>query len=208
VSTDGLVGTSTRVRPDELHTFHRNARRGNLDVIAESLKEHSQYRPIVVNIGTYTGRPNEVLAGNHTLMAIRRLSELEPGDPRWNTVAVYWGDWDEDTCTKIVLADNRTSEVGGMDFVQLKELLESLPDIAGTGYTDLDLTALSQSLDGLADLSSPLGDGDDPDLNDGDGLARLSLKLEPETARRWSAHRKVHKDDTAALLALLSKVTV
>jgi hypothetical protein len=197
------------VRPDELHTFHRNARRGNLDVIMDSLQTNSQYRPIVVNVGTYTGRANEVLAGNHTLLAIRRLSELHPGDPRWNEVTVFWGDWDEHTCTKIVLADNRTAEVGGMDFAALKELLESIPDVSGTGYTDLDLTALGQSLnpEGLADLSSQFGEGDSQDT-DSDGLTRLSLKLDSEVARRWGAHRRTYNDDTAALLALLSKVAV
>jgi hypothetical protein len=206
VVSKALVGTTTRVRPDELHTFHRNARRGNIDVIMDSLRTHSQYRPIVVNIGTYTGRECEVLAGNHTLMAIRRLSETDPTDPRWSTVAVYWGDWDEHTCTKIVVADNRTAEVGGMDFAVLKELLDSVPDVSGTGYTDIDLTSLSQSLD-LSSLSSPLG-GDTSDGPDDDGMMRLSLKLDAQLAGWWVAHRKHHDSDTAALLALLDRVGV
>ncbi|WP_233717036.1 hypothetical protein [Mycolicibacterium vinylchloridicum] len=41
-----------------------------MDAIAESLSQsYGQYRTIVVNKGTLTGRPNEVLAGDHTLMA-------------------------------------------------------------------------------------------------------------------------------------------
>jgi len=203
---DPRVGTTSAMRPDELHTFHKNARRGDIDVIMGSLKAHSQYRPIVVNIGTYTGRPNEVLAGNHTLMAIRKLAELHPTDPRWNTVKVHWGDWDEHTCTKIVLADNRTAEVGGTDFAQLKELLSSLPDIAGTGYTDVDFTALSQSLNppGLDDLAKEYGDGVTKD----DLLERVGLKLEPETAAAWKLHRAKFGDDSAAMAALLSEASV
>ncbi|WP_369354623.1 ParB N-terminal domain-containing protein [Streptomyces sp. cg2] len=51
---------------DELAPYHRNPRTGDLDSITESLSTHGQYRPIVVNRGTLTGRPNEILAGNHT----------------------------------------------------------------------------------------------------------------------------------------------
>jgi hypothetical protein len=200
VVSKALIGTTTRVRPDELRTFHKNARRGNIDVIVDSLATNDQYRPIVVNIGTYTGRANEILAGNHTLQAIRRLAEEQPTDPRWSEVAVYWGDWDEHTCTKIVIADNQTADKGGMDFAQLKDLLADLPDLSGTGYTDLDLSALNQSLD-LRDLSSPSDESDDS--HEPDGFVRLSLKLDAEVVTAWVAHRKHHESDTAALMAAI-----
>lgn len=57
----------------ELSTFERNPRRGDVAAIAESLTRHGQYRPIVVNAGSLTGRVNEVLAGNHTLLAAKHL---------------------------------------------------------------------------------------------------------------------------------------
>lgn len=59
--------------PDELNPYHANARRGDLAAIARSLETNGQYRPIVVNLGRHTGRPLEVLAGNHTLAAARQL---------------------------------------------------------------------------------------------------------------------------------------
>jgi hypothetical protein len=191
----------TTVRPDELRTFHRNARRGDVDVIMGSLRAHSQYRPIVANIGTHTGRPSEVLAGNHTLMAIRRLAEVYPLDPRWGEVKVFWGDWDEDTCTKIVLADNRTAEVGGMDFAALKELLDSLPDREGTGYTETDYGELAASVStpSLDDLAGQFGDGVTAD----DLLERVSLKLEPHAHSAWMTHRSGFDDDSAAMRTLL-----
>lgn len=61
----------------ELSTYHRNPRRGAVGMIAESLKARGQYRAIVVNLGRLTGRPLEVLAGNHTLLAAT-LVELDP----------------------------------------------------------------------------------------------------------------------------------
>ena len=180
LSTD-LAGTTTSVAPDVLRTFHKNARRGDVDAIAGSLRAHSQYRPIVANIGTYTGRAFEVLAGNHTLLAIRKLAETYPDDPRWNSVKVHWGDWDETTCTKIVLADNRTSDLGTMDFGQLKELLDSLPDILATGYNDDDYADLAAALEelstsasthidepGVAPGSVSGGAGESEDHDDGD----------------------------------------
>jgi hypothetical protein len=200
--TQPAPGTTTEVAPTELHTFHRNARRGDVDVIAGSLKAHGQYRPIVVNVGTYTGRPYEVLAGNHTLMAIRHLAETHPDDPRWNTVKVHWGDWDETTCTKIVLADNRTAEVGTMDFDMLKDLLDSLPDIGGTGFTDIDYLALTQSMEppSLDALAREFGDS----LTDDDLLERVSLKLSGTVNQQWLAHRRQFDTDDGAMAALFA----
>jgi hypothetical protein len=196
-----MEGTMTTMRPDELHTFHRNARRGDIDMIMGSLRAHSQYRPIVGNIGTHTGRPHEILAGNHTLMAIRRLAELYPTDPRWSEVKVFWGDWDEDTCTKIVLADNRSSEVGGMDFAALKDLLDSLPDMEGTGFSETDYGALAASLSppSLDDLAEQFGDGVTAD----DLLERVALKVTPEAHRAWLEFRADHESDSDAMSALL-----
>lgn len=49
----------------KLNHYHKNPRRGNVEKVAESLKSNGQFKPIVVNRGTLTGRPNEILAGNH-----------------------------------------------------------------------------------------------------------------------------------------------
>jgi hypothetical protein len=49
---------------DGLVPYVRNPRQGDVGAIVTSLERHGQYRPIVVNVGRLTGRPNEVLAGN------------------------------------------------------------------------------------------------------------------------------------------------
>jgi hypothetical protein len=153
------VGTTSAVSPADLTTYPRNARHGDVAAIAASLKAHGQYKPVVVNIGTGTGRHNEVLAGNHTLLAFRELAQQHPDDPRWANILVHWVNVDDDMAARIVVADNRTSELGGFDVAVLAELLDGMDgDLAGLGYSTADiadLTALVQETtlpDNLDDL--------------------------------------------------------
>lgn len=195
------IGTTTRVPIAELSTYYRNARRGDIPTIIGSLKAHGQYKPIVVNVGTHTGRENEVLAGNHTLLAFRDLAESEP-DGGWDTILVHWVDVDEDRATRIVLVDNRSSELGGVDHKMLFELVDGLGgDLEGTGFTDLDLDALEAAArpPSLDDLADEHGDG----VTDDDVMERISLKVQPGTASTWSEHREGFDSDDEALAALL-----
>lgn len=201
-AADTREGNTTRVHPSELSTYYKNPRRGDVTLIAGSLKTHGQYKPICANIGTKTGRANEVLAGNHTLMAFRDLAETNPDDHRWDAVAVHWVDVDEDTAARIVAVDNRASEVGTNDNEVLLELLQGLGgDLTGTGFDDdyvqmlVELTGGPPSLDDLADEHG------DPEPNDAHDSVRLVLG--PEVSRRWTAWRSNHPDDTSALAALL-----
>lgn len=122
----------------DLRTFHRNPRQGNTGMIAQSLRINGQYKPIVINRGTHTGRPNEVLAGNHTLMAAR--------DEAWEEIAGVWVDVDDDQAGRIVAADNRIGDLGSYDERLLAELLGDLPDLDGTGYEPGDLEELERAL--------------------------------------------------------------
>jgi ParB-like chromosome segregation protein Spo0J len=133
--------TVTRSPVVDLRTYYRNPRRGDVDAIAQSLTVNGQYRPIVGNVGTHTKRPNEVLAGNHTLMAARDLG--------WPDILVAWVDVDEDQAARIVAADNRTSDLADYDSDVLVELLGTLDGLEGTGFTDGDLARL---------LSAQVGD--------------------------------------------------
>ena len=122
------------VHVDELRTFDGNPRRGDVARIAESLRVRGQYRPIVVNRGTHTGREMEVLAGNHTLAAARSIG--------WTHIDVGIVDVDSETAKAIVVADNRLADLGGYDEKALAELLADLEDLTGTGYSDADLDAI------------------------------------------------------------------
>jgi ParB-like chromosome segregation protein Spo0J len=163
------------VKVSELRTFHRNPRQGDVAAIQRSLRVNGQYRPIVVNKGTHTGRKNEVLAGNHTLMASREEGLAE--------VAVVWVDVDDDQCTRIVAADNRTADLGSYDERLLAEMLGDLPDLDGTGYDPGDLDALIALLEGEG------GDvrDDEEVLDDTDraGWPQIKCQVPPEVHARW-----------------------
>ena len=156
------IGALERADIADLATYYKNARRGDVGAIAASMQVNGVYRPLVVNRGTHTGRPMEVLAGNHSLMAMRRLAEENPDDARWQRADVYVVDVDEDRATRIVLADNRTSELGGYDDEQLLELVEAVDyDLDGTGYDYDDLDVLRDLADGAPGLDDMDDDGED-----------------------------------------------
>lgn len=140
-----LADTTTRVSPAELSIYYRNARVGDVDAVMGSLKANGQFKPLCVNIGTKTGRPNEVLAGNHTLKAFRNLAEQNPFDDQWSKIAVHWVDVDDEMATRIVLVDNRSFEDGGFDAAELVELLNEV-GTTGTGYSDADLDDLEAAI--------------------------------------------------------------
>jgi DNA modification methylase len=117
----------------DLKHYRRNARVGNVDLIAESLQVNGQYRPIVVN-----RRTSEVLAGNHTLKAARQLG--------WETIAATFVDVDDEAAARIVLVDNRSNDVAGYDDRALAEILKELDSLAGTGFDAAALDELLASL--------------------------------------------------------------
>lgn len=152
MSAGPRLGHHEPADPTTLAQFHANARQGNVDVIADSLRTNGQFKPIVVNKGTHTGRPNEVLAGNHTLRAVLQLRDTEPDDPRWQAIDTYVIDVDDEAATRIVLADNRTSDLGTYDETSLLALLESVDhDLDGTGYDYDDLNDLLAATSSAAD---------------------------------------------------------
>lgn len=119
---------------DGLVPYGKNPRKGDVKRIAESLENNGQYKPIVVRAGT-----NEVLAGNHTLKAAKSL--------KWEKIAVTFVDVDDDAAARIVLADNRTSDLAEYDDKALAELLAGLPSVEGTGFNQTELDDLIYGLD-------------------------------------------------------------
>jgi ParB-like chromosome segregation protein Spo0J len=77
---------------------------GSFPRLLTRLRVRGQYRPIVVNVGTHTGRPLEVLAGNHTLQAAMSLG--------WEQIEATTVDVDDEDAAQIVLADNRLADLG------------------------------------------------------------------------------------------------
>lgn len=105
----------------DLVPYYKNPRRGNVDLVAESLRVNGQFKPIVVNLGTKTGRELEVLAGNHTLHAARKLG--------WDSIEAVVLDLSEEEAARVVLADNRASDDSEYDNESLKHILDGLVEV-------------------------------------------------------------------------------
>lgn len=125
----------------ELKFYPGNARRGYIDLIADSLSKLGQYKPIVVNAdGT-------ILAGNHTVMAAQRLG--------WETIDVHRVDVDDETAKRIVLVDNKANDQSTYDVEELVNLLTELPNLDATGFTRDEVDDLLETLDALDDEDIP-----------------------------------------------------
>lgn len=123
----------------DLSTYHKNPRRGDVDAIAESLRKRGQYRPIVVNIGSHASHDYEILAGNHTYLAAKKLG--------WKTIQATTVDVDDDQAAQIVLADNRLADLGGYDDETLSALLSDVSSLDGLGWSQDDVDALAAALE-------------------------------------------------------------
>lgn len=139
MGADGLVVERVPVGSLVLHP--KNARQGDVGLIAESLREHGQYRPLVVQRAT-----RHVLAGNHTLQAAASLG--------WESVEVVFLDVDDDEALRVLLVDNRSSDQASYDEPALAELLSDLAGrsermLAGTGWDRDDLDRLLAGVAGF-----------------------------------------------------------
>ena len=133
------------VAVDDVAQHPDNAKVGDVPAIASSISRNGFYGALVVQRST-----GYILVGNHRWLAARSEGLTE--------VPVIFVDVDADEARRIMVADNRTSELGEFDMEKLTSLLESFDgDLAGTGY----------SIDDLQDL---LGGGAPAGLTDPDAV--------------------------------------
>lgn len=190
------IGTAATLPLHEIQTFHKNPRRGNVPAIQESIVKNGQFKPLIVNAGTHTGRKNEVLAGNHTLLAMRELAGTEHA---LTDVDVYLVDVTDEEANRIVLADNRTSDLGTYDQHDLVALLTDLDhDLDGTGYDYDDLDDLSALLEeipaprdhepGTHELrdGDPDDDEDDEDEDEDRPAGLLNNSADSDNAEKYA----------------------
>lgn len=122
---------------DRITTHPENARRGNIEVIRESIRTNGFYGACVVQRST-----GHILVGNH-----RYLAAVEEGLAE---VPVVWVDKDDWQARGLLLADNRSSDVGTYDDQLLIQLLQAASDdglLPGTGYDDHDIESLLVALE-------------------------------------------------------------
>lgn len=152
------VGTEP-VSLEDLEPFPGNARRGNVELILDSLRANGQYKPLTVR---RHGETLTILAGNHSYLALLRHEEddraacvdwelandrpcqlciaVDRDDP---TALAHLIECDDATATRINLVDNKAADEGGYDEEALAVLLAALnDDPAGTGYSENDLAQL------------------------------------------------------------------
>jgi len=137
-----------------LHPHPNNPRNGNTDAIADSLTTNGQYKPIV------TTKDGTILAGNHTYAAAMELG--------WSHIDAVVLDLDPDSeqAQRIMLADNRTSDLARYDDGLLLQLLDTLPDpTVGTGFDTWALEALARKADANLVFTTDTSDAADEFLN-------------------------------------------
>lgn len=129
------------VNPASLTLADRNPRRGDVQELVKSFRTNGFWGTVIVDRAT-----GQVLAGNHRVKAARELAMPE--------IPVSYIQTDDPAHAKrILLADNRLSDIASNDVATLAELLTELQEapggLDGTGYTELD----------LAQFVAELGDG-------------------------------------------------
>lgn len=166
----------TKIVPiDSVSPHPSNVRQGDVGAIAESLKEFDQYRPIVVQRST-----GHILAGNHTWRAAKALN--------WAEIEATLIDVDDAMAKRILLADNRTHDLGTYDERALAALLREQAEadaLAGTGW-DGD-TVDDLLMKALADEAKDKGEG----VGLGTPVINYDLIFETEAQKdRWYAFLK------------------
>lgn len=106
----------------------------SMQIVRESIDAHNQYVPILVQAST-----GLIAKGNHTHRVL-----VEKAHP---LIDVIYREMDDETCRRIMLVDNASSDGAGYRTDSLVALLQSLDgDLTGTGFTEQDLGALVASL--------------------------------------------------------------
>lgn len=137
----------------ELTPFHKNPRISNVKELAKSLHLQGQFQPIIVNRGTKTGRPYEILSGNHTYLgALRELKWFDDDGHEhhkfpWKTIDVAIVDVDDVEANGIVVRANALADNSKYHEPLLAELVASLPSREGTGISNQQYDNLMASID-------------------------------------------------------------
>lgn len=133
---------------DNLTRYPGNARRGNVDEIRRSIRRHGQYRAIVVRD---TGAGLVILAGNHTADALHA-----EGTAAARCEVITCSD---DEARRIVVADNRMTELGTYDNEALAAILTGLDgDYDGVGWYADDVDDLLAQMGALPEIpAGPTG---------------------------------------------------
>lgn len=136
----------------ELEDFPGNPKDHDIGAINESIDANGWYGALIVQ--EWPDTPKYILAGHG-----RRDTLIGKGVTH---VAVLFIECDEKTARRIVLADNRTSQLGGFDLPALAAFVTEdakLDNLKGTGYDGDDVDAINTQL--TSDYQNALGTSDE-----------------------------------------------
>jgi ParB-like chromosome segregation protein Spo0J len=182
------------VKVSDLQVHPLNARKGNVDRIAESIRVNGFFGALIVQRST-----NNICAGNHRFMAATQLG--------FDEVPVLWIDVDDDEARRILLADNRTNDVASYDNDLLVDLLKAAQEttgLDGTGYDEVDLADLLMTLEPRINIADLAGEWDGN--KDTDETSTITLVLEREVADEFKEYLKDTGNDTTAVKNLLARL--
>lgn len=138
----------------ELAEFPGNPKDHDIGAIAESIDSNGWYGSIIAQEWPET--PHYILAGHG-----RKDTLLSKGVTH---APVLFVQCDPKTARRIVLADNRTAQLGGFDLPALAAFVTEdakLDNLRGTGYDGEDVDRINAELS--ADYQNALGTGDEGD---------------------------------------------
>lgn len=138
-----------KVSVARIRNHPENARKGDIESIAESISVNGFYGHLTVQKST-----GFILAGNHRFLAGISLGMLE--------FPVEWLDVDDEAAIKILAVDNSTSDKAEYIVEKQAALLAKIATLSstglkGTGYQDKHLEALKAK---LVQKAATDGDGD------------------------------------------------
>lgn len=186
-----------------IHEHPDNPRRGDDEAVAESVEVNGFFGAVLVHRAT-----GDVLAGNTRYRVLTAAGA--------DSVPGFWIDCDAATARRILLADNRTSDLAFYDDAALVDLLtavQSTDSLLGTGYDSTAYELLLQAVSaesilggvrqgmlpserrdaleasGIRSIILPLGPGDYEEVVDGLTALRSawSLDTNSEVVRRLVA---------------------
>lgn len=137
---------------DAIHEHPSNPRKGDDKTVGESISRNGFFGAVLVQRST-----GNIVAGNTRYRVMR--------DEGHETIPGFWIDTDDETATRILLADNRTSDLAFYDDEQLFTLLQQLVEadgLDGTGYDRAAYELLLQSVE-ANDIVGGIRQGMTPD---------------------------------------------
>lgn len=146
-----------QVSLDKVHPHPDNPRKGDVDALEQSIEVNGFYGALVVQRST-----GNILVGNHRYMAAKKA-----GIEQLPALVI---DVDDEAAARILLVDNRATELATWDEEALHAMLTDL------AMTDQELAGTLYSNEDLEDL---LMDSSDQPRGDGSMLAKADVTLGP-----------------------------